>query len=172
MRPKVDSLTLEQRLQVTRRFAETLAKQAAPAMRHKVTTKRAVAQSRDMCTKFIAVKEEVVVMWKNRNFSDATPLHFVGLYAALYEHVFQVPALDLTQSTRIVSAHAAAKKLIAQHLGSHPNAVAQYLQWVFGREAAKVKTGTLNGWRPSWNQVFIPGKVLEDYILYTRKGAS
>ena len=169
MRPKPNTLTQEQRAQVTQRFAALAVAKAAPKMQRQIKTSRVKAKSALTTRDFERYVEEVLVMWKNCNFQHAGPSHFVALFSALYEHVFKVPSLDFESPSKIAAATKATRLLLQNHFNDEPERLSAYLQWVFGREAAKVKTNTLNGWRPAWNNVLIPGRILEDYMLYQRK---
>lgn len=107
-------------------------------------------------------------LWESAMMVDATPGEFVAVYTVMYERIYGVACMDMVVEAKRAAAQQAVKRLIADHL-SGPEECAEYMAWVFQREFKRArsfdKQKKENPWRLSWNQLFLPGRVLEDYLL-------
>lgn len=107
-------------------------------------------------------------LWESAMMVDATPAEFVAVYTVMYARIYGVECMDMVVEAKRAAAQQAVKRLIADHL-SGPEECAEYMAWVFQREFKRArsfeKQKKENPWRLSWNQLFLPGRVLEDYLL-------
>ena len=87
------------------------------------------------------------------DWEKARALHFVALSAILFEKVYGFEPLDMTPTVRL-AACGMASALLKSVLGEEPAKLANYLQWVWQREAEREgwrkkngKGGQTIGWR-------------------------
>jgi hypothetical protein len=104
------------------------------------------------------VREEVSVFIASRDWDGAHPRHFVELYARLHSEVYGVEPLDLKTAKTCLAAAALAAKALREHFEGKPNALANFMRWVWIRQATEEKkrrAGTKDGdfrvtWRYQW----------------------
>lgn len=126
--------------------------------------------------KKLATKEEeraevvadALNMWDAAEMVNAKAKHFVAVYSVMYARIYEVECMEMAVAAKRAAACRAVTKLIADRL-SGPEECAEYMAWVFKREFVRTrsfaKQGKTNPWRLTWSQLFLPGRVLEDYTL-------
>jgi len=114
--------------------------------------------------KFLDQLEEFERLVASDRIAEATPMHFVALYADLHARVYQAPPVDLGPKERVFAARLA-KDLLEKDFGGSPHALAEFLAWTWTREKGRVKWRAENGReqsRISWRLQF-GRSLLADY---------
>jgi len=112
------------------------------------------------------VRDEVADFIAKRDWTGAHPRHFVELYARLHGEVYGVEPLDLKAAKVCLGAASLAAKALREHFDGDANGLADYMRWVWIRQAyeeKKRRAGTKDGdFRVTWRYQWSP-KLVTDY---------
>lgn len=103
-------------------------------------------------------RDEVSAFIARNDWDGALPRHFVELYARLHSEVYGVEPLDLKTAKILMGAASLAAKALREYFGGEPNALADFMRWVWIRQATEEKkrrAGVKDGdfrvtWRYQW----------------------
>lgn len=119
-----------------------------------------------------AVIEERDSRINNRDWAGAMPEVFVALYVSLHSEVYKVaPTFKPGEKGRAVDA---AKEALREHFGGDGDGLADYMRWVWSRQAAEEKkrrAGAKDGsFRVTWKYQWSPTLITDYRVASLRAG--
>lgn len=107
--------------------------------------------------------ETEVTTMKETGFEQAQPQHFVGLYYHLHKLVYGVAPTDLERKQPYMASVAAAKNMLAKRFEGDALLMAEWMRWVWMREARRRKANPGYAWRVSWRSMFLSMQLFDDW---------